>query len=591
MLEKILIKNYLLLKDIEINFGEGFNIITGETGAGKSILINAMSLLLGERADYSIINKNKEKMVIEGWMKKTKTNRGVIENQLKWIPAPTESGFSTFAGIDIKESFDDYIIIRRELYSKGYSRNFINDSPVNINDLKMLGDSLVDIHSQNEHQSLLNKSVHIELLDSFTSKESKNFSSLLQNYQTGFEKLHSLDTDLESFNKKKTELESKRTFIEFQLKEINEVSPNPGEDEELEKELKMSENTEFIQQVLNTALTNLYDDTGSVTERLKIVEKELEKIKDINTEISDILKEVTVSSAALNEASRQIQNISNNLTFDPAKIESIRERLFKLQFIKKKYGSNIESIIKLKDELESDLSLLENFDNKLAGIQKETEGLKTKLFKQAEEISVIRKQRSKILEKEIVMVLKDVGFEFSEFKVGIEVLTGTDGRNNFTIKQKSSLTKLGGNGIDDVEFLVKINKGDEFSSLRKTASGGEISRIMLAVKTVLADADKIDVLIFDEIDSGVSGRIAQKVGRVLKKLSGYHQVISITHLAQIAALAEDHFLVEKEVDKDKTYTKIRKLDKNERVIEVAKLLSGEKVTDASIKSAKELISS
>ena len=577
MIEKILIKNYLLLKDIEINFGGGFNILTGETGAGKSILINAISLLLGDRADYSIINKNKEKMVIEGYIKKSKSNQSVIEKYL------LDSSI---------ESFDEYLIIRRELYNKGYSRNFINDSPVNINDLKMLGDLLVDIHSQNEHQSLLNKSIHIELLDSFVTNQDKNFLFLIEEYQSSFEKLYMLDKEIEDLRKKKSDLENKRTFLEFQLKEINDVSPKTGEDEELENELKLAENTEFVQHALGSAHSNLYDDSGSVTERLKIIEKELSKLKDLNKDIDQILKDISDSAVTLNEASRQIQNISQNMIFDPAKIESIRDRLFKLQFLKKKYGINIESILKLKVGLENDLSLLENFDDKLAKAEKEIDNLKNKLFKLGQEISISRKEKAIRLEKEIVRVLQEIGFENAEFKIGVDKSVGNkDLMNNFTVKYKNEFILQRSDGIDEVEFFVKINKGDEFSSLRKTASGGEISRIMLAVKMVLADADKIDVLIFDEIDTGISGRIAQKVGKVLKKLSAYHQVISITHLAQIAALAEEHFLVEKEEDKETTITRIRKLDKNERVIEVAKLLSGEKVTDATIKSAKELIGS
>ena len=280
----------------------------------------------------------------------------------------------------------------------------------------------------------------------------------------------------------------------------------------------------------------------------------------------------------------------NSLNYDPARIESIRERLYKLQFIKKKYGSSLSEVIKLRDNVEQDLSLLDNFDERLKSVENNIKELKDNLYKKASSLSKLRKENAKKIETEIIKVLKEVGFENAEFKVNINVKT--DGsENDYTIKSKGSFIKLTAEGIDDIEFMVKINKGDDFSSLRKTASGGEVSRIMLAVKNVLADADNVDVLIFDEIDTGISGRIAQKVGRVLKKLSEYHQVISITHLAQIAALAEQHFVVSKDDEGDKTYTKIQKLNDNERVIEVAKLLSGEKVTDASIKSAKELISS
>ncbi len=577
MLEKILIRNYLLLKDIEINFSRGFNIITGETGAGKSILINALSLLLGERADYSIISRNKEKMVIEGILKKTIINKKTIDDFLKQ---------NSLDGLD-----SDYLIIRRELYMKGYSRSFVNDSPVNVNDLKTLGDRMIDIHSQNEHQSLLKKEIHIELLDSFLEKQEKtNFKRKAESYRTGFNKLRKLDSELNSFYSKRTELESKRNFLEFQLKEISETDPKPNEDDELEKELKMIENVEVIQQSLSLVYSSLYEDSGSVNERLKLIEKELEKVKDFNKDIPALLRDVSGSSEVLNEISRQVNDILSNVSYDPVRIEQIRERLYKLQFIKKKYGGSLDEAIRLRESLEKDLQLVDNFDQTISKLEKEINTLREGLFEEASSVSAIRKTKAKQLENEVVRILKEVGFEFAEFRTGFETIF-EEKQSNFSVRQKGRFIKLGESGIDDVEFKVKVNKGDEFSSLRKTASGGEISRIMLALKTVLADADKTDVLIFDEIDIGISGKIAQKVGRVLKKLSGYHQVIAITHLAQIAALAEEHFLVEKETDQEKTVTKIRKLDKNEKVIEVAKLLSGEKVTDSSIKSAKELIGS
>ena len=577
MLEKILIKNYLLLKDIEINFSGRFNVITGETGAGKSIFINALSLLLGERADYSIINKNKDKMVIEGIIKKNKNNKKEIDSFLKQNSVDAES--------------EDFVILRRELYSKGYSRSFVNDSPVNVNDLKILGDSIVDIHSQNEHQSLLRKEIHIELLDSYLEKQSGlNFKEKLDNYKKGFAKLKDFSEKLQEYYNKRTELENKRTFLEFQLKEIRETSPKPKEDDELEKELKMIENVEVIQQGLASAYNNLYEDSGSALERIKNIEKDLDKLKEFNPDIPSLLKDISNSITVLDEASRQINNLLGSLSYDPVRIEEIRERLYKLQFIKKKYGGSLNEAIKLKENVEKDLSLLDNFYDTIKKLEKEIADLKAKLFKEADSISKTRKDKSLNLEKEVIKVLKEVGFENAEFKTDFSAIT-EEKESNFSVKQKSTYIHLSDNGIDDIEFLVRINKGDEFSSLRKTASGGEISRIMLGLKTVLADADKTDVLVFDEIDIGISGRIAQKAGRVLKKLSGYHQIIAITHLAQIAALADEHFLVEKESVNNSTVTKIRNLDRNEKVTEVAKLLSGEKVTDASIKSAKELMNS
>lgn len=570
MLEKLIIKNYLLLKNIEIDLSARFNIITGETGAGKSILINALNLLLGGRADYSIIGKNKEKMMIEGFVIISGENKEVINKILK--------------DKEIDQIGNENIIIRRELYSKAYSRCFINDSPVGTNELKEIGEVIIDIHSQNEHQSLLKKEVHIELLDSYlTKKEGKKFKDKLESYKEGYLELQKLTAEHEEIKSRKTELDNKRGFIEFQLKEITEINPKPSEDEHLENELKTGENIEGLQQGLQTAYLNLYEDSGSVTERIKLVEKELTKLSGFNSEIEKILRDVSESATTLNESSRLLQQLMENLSFDPARVEEIRERLYKLQFIKKKYGGSLDEAIKMREELERDLGLVDNFDEKIAGIEKNISELSEALYKKAGELSKLRKAGAKNLEAEIEKILKEVGFENAEFKISAPPLIPP--------QRGGKQSALSVNGIDDIEFMVKINKGDEFSSLRKTASGGEVSRIMLAVKTVLADADMIDILVFDEIDAGISGRIAQKVGRVMKNLSSYHQVIAITHLAQIAALADEHLLVEKSEEDSGTITKIRLLEKNEKVIEVAKLLSGEKVTDASIKSAKELIRS
>ncbi len=274
-----------------------------------------------------------------------------------------------------------------------------------------------------------------------------------------------------------------------------------------------------------------------------------------------------------------------NLSFDPARVEEIRERLYKLQFLKKKYGGSLDEVIKIKEQLQKDLDIADNFDETINRLKKEINERTINLVKLAGEISKIRKERSKPLEKEIIKILNEVGFEHAEFKTEVSA-PPADKLKSIPAEARSILNPA---GYDEVEFMVKINKGDDFSSLRKTASGGEVSRIMLAVKSALAGADKVDILVFDEIDTGISGRIAQKVGRVMKGLSEYRQVIAITHLAQIAALADEHLLVEKETEGTATVTKIRPLDKNEKVIEVAKLLSGEKVTDASIKSAKELM--
>ncbi|MCC6865590.1 MAG: DNA repair protein RecN [Ignavibacteria bacterium] len=576
MLEKLIIKNYLLLKNIEIDFSNGFNIITGETGAGKSILINALNLLLGGRADYSIISKNSDKMVIECIITISKDNEKYV--------------YELFKKHKI-EVFGNSLIIRRELYSKAYSRCFINDTPVGTNELKELGELIIDIHSQNEHQSLLKKEIHIELVDSYLAiKIGQKFIDKIESYKDEYEQLKIKEKELKEIEIRQHEIEQRRSYIEFQLKEINETNPRPGEFEEIEKNLKTGENAEGIKESLTNAYFNLYDDKGSIIERIKIVEKELSKTGEFDNNIISILNDIIEAATVLKEASKQINILADSINADFVNIEEMRERLYKLQYLKKKYGGSIEEVIKLKEKYEQDINIADNFEEAFNKIRVDIKNLKNSLLKKAGEISKLRKERSKELEGAIVKVLREVGLENTEFKIGFKTTQYTKSFNR-TEKDKGEHENniLNINGLDDIEFMVKINKGDEYTSLRKSASGGEISRIMLAVKSVLAGSDKVDILIFDEIDTGISGRIAQKAGRVMKNLSKHRQVIAITHLAQIAALADEHLLVEKETNEAATITKIRKLNNNEKIIEVAKLLSGEKITDSSIKSAKELM--
>jgi len=539
LLEKLVIKNYLLLKDIEIDFSPGFNVITGETGAGKTILIDAVSLLMGDRADYSIISKNQEKMIIEGLISDLPT--------------------------------DNITILRRELYTRGYSRCFINDAPVNISDLKLFADQIIDIHSQNEHQSLLKKETHLEYLDQFISASDDRFGRAKSSYTQKYTRFKDLSVQLESCRNNKEELENKRAFLEFQLKEIREVDPQPGEDDKLENELKISEHAEQIQIALSSAYSHLYEDSGSAIERLKSAERELQKIEQFASNVSSLLNEIRNIGPVIDEVSRQVCSEIEKLSLDPARVEEIRERLYRLQYIKKKYGGSLEEVITKKKSVESELSLLQTVDEEISALEKQRSVLQKELVQNASALSKIRYDKSKVLESEIQKVLVQLGLEHAEFKVLL------------------SRQQLGSFGVDDVEFLVKINKGDDFMPLRKTASGGEVSRIMLAIKSVLAESDRTRTLVFDEIDTGISGRIARKAGLLLRKLSASHQVIAITHLPQIAALADEHFLVEKETGDDATIARIKKMLHSEKVLEVARLLSGEKVTDAAIKSARELM--
>lgn len=570
MIETLYIKNYLIIKESEIEFKKGLNILTGETGAGKSIIIDALSMILGERADYSKIKKDEDKLIVEAHFnfKRNPVLSALLKEMLNEDYAET-----------------DNVILRRELNKKGTSRNFINDSPVNISDMKKLGDLIIDIHSQNEHQSLLNKDTHLELLDNYCSSE-----KLLNKYYDDFGELREMINNYKNLQFKKDELISKRKFLEYELKEINNLSLNEGEDEDLEIELKKLENVEYISNSLNVCLGLLTENENSTVNTLSIAIKELKKIIGFDKEIERISEEIENSFIIIKENSDSLFKYRDELNFDSQRIEQIRNRLSDINHLRKKYGMNLSELISKGDSLQRELIFAENFDYELEQLFNSISDKREIVFKEALELSALRKKKSIELQKNINNIFKETGLENGEFKVGIENISGSED-DLFSVKKDKEIFKLGSKGLDEIEFLIKMNKGSDFSSLRKSASGGEVSRIMLAIKTVLSEKDNIGILVFDEIDAGISGRIAQKVGKILKSLSKTHQIICITHLPQIAAMSDRHFHVSKSGNNTGTTAEIKLLNDEEKVMEVAKLVSGEKVTDTSMKSASELINS
>jgi len=573
MLEKLFIKNYLIIKEAELNFSKGLNILTGETGAGKTIILDALSLILGERADYSIIKNEKEKLVIEGIFR--------IENKRKIGKFLKEKEL-------LLDGYDNSgVILRRELYKKGFSRNFINDTPVSNSDLQEFGNLIIDIHSQNEHQSLLNKDTHLEILDNFLSDKNiiNDFEIEYENYKSEVAKYTEL------INKKDSLLERK-VFIEYQLKEINDVNPQTDEDAQLENELTKLENSEEISTALNSSLQRLYDGDENIIAGLSLTIKELKKISKFDSELEKLISDVESSYISLKDVSATLSEYNESLNFDAVRIEQIRDRLGALNFLKKKYKLSVNELIEKSTALAGELNLTENFGYEIEQMKKKIDEYKKSLFKSVVKLSDLRKKAIKDLQKSVNSYLKEVGLESAEFKVEQKYYQGREDAL-FTDKKDKEKVLITSGGIDDIEFLLMTNKGSDFSPLRKTASGGEISRIMLSIKAALSGRDNIPILVFDEIDAGISGRIAGKVGKLLKDLSKSHQIISITHLPQIAAKSETHLYVSKTESKDKSKTEtvaeIKVLSDEEKITEVAKMLSGENVTKASIQSAKELI--
>jgi DNA repair protein RecN (Recombination protein N) len=564
MLKSLYIKDYAIIEKIEVEFGKGLNIITGETGAGKTILIDAMSLLLGERASTESVRKSAEKAIVEGIFeveKNKKAGQLLKQNEIE---------------------FQSELIVRREISLKGSNRCFINDSPVPLNIIKELGDILVDLHGQHEHQSLLKKETHVEYLDTCFESE-----DLLRTYHWIYSNLIKLGSELNSLKEKEKSIKEKKDLYEFQLKEIDSVSPEEDEEEKLNSELNILENSEKLQQLTSQIYNNLYESEGSVYDSLTKIKNEFDELVKIDKNFSDYVKEFDSVILTINEMSNNIRSYSVKIEFDPGRLEEIRERLGAISLLKKKYGGSVKSILEHRKRAGEEYDLIENYSGKISEYENKINAVKENCGSTAFNLSLKRKEAAKKVEKDIVALLKQLGIPDAKFEIKIVQMPASGAEDFILVKGKPF--KFNSSGYDEIEFYISTNRGEDTKPLVKVASGGEISRIMLALKSILAKNDKLPLLIFDEIDTGISGSIAQKVGQAIKLLASYHQVIAITHLPQISGLADHHYAVEKVVSDGRTTSRIKKLNDEERVYEVAKLLSGENLTDASIKSARELL--
>jgi DNA repair protein RecN (Recombination protein N) len=563
MLNSLLIKDYALIENIEVQFGKGLNIITGETGAGKSILIDAMGLLLGDRASTDVVRKGSEKSVVEGIFD--------ISGNKKVLNLLHENEIDA----------DSELIVRREVSLKGTNRCFLNDTPVNLNLIRDIGNLLVDLHGQHEHQSLLRTETHIEMLDDFA-----NLDSLLSDYKKCYSGLTHLQRELKDLSQKESILKEKRELYLFQIKEIDSVSPQPDEEEKLLGELKIMENSEKLLSLTNEVYESLYENKDSIQDKLDDIKNKISALSKIDKQFDEKLSECTSAISLLNDISSYMRSYKDRIDVDPGRLEEIRDRLGALNLLKKKYGGSINAVIEHRKKIGLEFDIAENFSKTISALANQITLMRKETGLFAKKLSLERKSAAKKVKKEIEDNLKYLGITDAVFQVKIE--NEKSDSDNFIIVDDKNY-RFDVNGYDDVEFFISTNAGEDPKPLVKVASGGEVSRIMLALKSILAKSDKLPVLIFDEIDTGVSGRIAQKVGHALKSLAGFHQIIAITHLPQIAGLSDNHFAVEKKKTGDRVVSSIRNLTVEEKVNEVAKLMSGEIVTEAALNGAKELM--
>ena len=565
MLKSLQIKDYALIENVFIEFGRGLNIITGETGAGKSILIDALSVILGERASIEVIRKGASKTIVEAMFDVSNHRR---------IKSLLEEN-------DIE--FHDELILRREISLKSSNRCFINDTPVTLNLLKEAGELLVDLHGQHEHQSLLKNEHHIDFLDQYV-----DVADDLEKFNLARKKLSSVIQHYEKILSEKKFFAEKRDVYSFQIKEIDAIAPEENEDITLEEELTKLENAEQIISLSNECYEMLFDQENAVYDRLVDVQNKLADLARLDKYFGELSGEADSAQVIIKELALSLRDYKLNLDLDSEKLNSLRSRLNSITHLKKRYGNgSLKNLLEHRKKIGDEFDLIENFEDKISEYKKEISKLRDECGLIALSISEKRKKVVKKVKQEVENTLKNLGIADGIFEINFSLNESDDQTNSIPVNGKNYL--FNSKGIDNVKFLISTNLGEDPKPLVKVASGGEVSRVMLSLKSVLAKSDKLPILIFDEIDTGVSGRIAQKVGQALKNLSSTHQIIAITHLPQIASLSDYHYSVEKLKIDDRVVSNIRALNQSEKINEIAKLISGEKITDSAIISAKELL--
>lgn len=550
MLKQLYIKNFTLIDELNIQMHPGFSVITGETGAGKSIILGAIGLLLGNRADSKSIKAGRDRCVIEAHFDLSKYDMQQF-----------------FTDNDIDEDLSD-TIIRRELTAAGKSRAFINDTPVSLTKMRELGEQLVDIHSQHQNLLLQKEDFQLNVVDIIAQdeKQRKNYEAAYNQYKQANQKLNALKAEIE----KNRENED---FLRFQFKELDEAQLQNGEQEELEQEYEMLSHSEDIKTALYQADNHLSGDDGNIIERLKQASEQLANIKDVYPEVTELLERIDSSYIELKDIAQEINGLTDHVEFDPARLETINERLDKLNSLQQKFHvRDLGELIETYHQLKEQLSHIDHSDEDVEDLEQEVIQLLEKAQKQAKELTAIRTKAAKKVEEEMKLRLIPLGIPNVRFSI--------------------SLTEkpLSHDGGDKVSFLFSANKSTPLQPVTQVASGGEIARVMLSLKAMISGAVKLPTIIFDEIDTGVSGKIAEKMAQIMVEMGNHErQVLSITHLPQIAAMGSHHYKVSKEETNEGTISRMTELSQQERVQEIAQMLSGSDVSEAALANAKELL--
>jgi DNA repair protein RecN (Recombination protein N) len=570
MIRSLYIKDFALIDELEVEFGPGLNILTGQTGAGKSIIIGALNMILGERADTEVIRQGSTKAIAEATI--------AHNNDPALLSALQQH--------DIEQHSP--IILRREIRENG-SRAFINDSPVTIGVLKSIGDLLVDLHGQYDHQLLLKEEHHLGVLDQFGHTQQQ-----LSLYRTAYDKMKELRIEKRQLLKREQELLEKTELYRFQLQELEKARLQPDEEEQIQAEMQLLDNAEILDQKAQwiSELGESEDiDVAGLLNKLKLT---LEDLARIEPEFEQYLTEINAARVSIIETISFAEQYRNRIEFNPARLEELRQRQAELNRIQKKYGRDIPSLIDYERTIAEELSVAENFDLALERITQLITQQEHVLQEAAVALHNLRRTTGDQLAQSIEIELAQLGIPHARLQVQVNWLYDTNGwfvlpEQEQTDPAHTSRVECTESGGDDVVFYLSTNKGELPKALTKIASGGEISRVMLALKSVLAKEQHLPVMIFDEIDTGISGEISEKVGRSMRTLSEHCQIIAITHQPQIASQAHVHYKVHKSEKDDRTVSTILRLDDEEQIREVASLMSGAQITETTLQSAKELV--
>jgi len=562
MIRRLKVKNYAIVRDLEIDFSSGLTILSGETGAGKSILIGALNLILGERAASEAVRAGEE--------------LAIVEAEISELP---HSAIDELRSLDIDPD-GDAAVFRREVQAKGASRAFVDDQMVPLSALKRIAASMFDLVGQHQQQYLIDVNHHLSFLDNFG-----NLTALCNDVSKLHEQLIGLKAELDRLQATALRQKEMVELYRFQMQEIELANLSQDEEESLASEKRILENAEKLKTALGGMSSLLVTEDSAITSRIAEVESMLREAAEIDSSLSDSLESLSGSRFVLEDIGRALASKAESAEADPNRLRQIEERLDIYYNLKKKYGGSLDALHDYYKRIRSELSSDVDLSSRIGKIEDELCEIRTKLAQSALELSEKREKQAAVLSRKIEKEIAQLGITKGQFEVRIERRVDEQG----FVESGGICYRAEQDGIDDVEFYFCANRGEELRPLAKIASGGELSRVMLALKTVGATRRKLETLIFDEVDSGIGGEVAAAVGRKLRQLAKKHQILVITHLQQIAAAGEHHYKVYKEKSGGRMITRIKKLTEDERREEIGRMLSGDRLTETSLRQAEELL--